>query len=83
MVGRNLGADSLQRWLIGQGWACERTASAITATAASSGMTASSRMRRRSRRGPIGSDGAAVAVMAAARRAGGPTDRLQAWVACM
>lgn len=28
VVGRNLGADSLQRWLIGQGWACRRTASA-------------------------------------------------------
>lgn len=28
VVGRNLGADSLQRWLIDQGWACERTASA-------------------------------------------------------
>lgn len=28
VVGRNLGADSLQRWLSGQGWRCERTASA-------------------------------------------------------
>lgn len=28
VVGRNLGADSLQRWLIDQGWDCERTASA-------------------------------------------------------
>lgn len=28
VVGRNLGADSLQRWLIDQGWNCERTASA-------------------------------------------------------
>ncbi len=28
VVGRNLGADSLQRWLDGQGWRCERTASA-------------------------------------------------------
>ncbi len=28
VVGRNLGADSLQRWLLDQGWACERTASA-------------------------------------------------------
>jgi len=28
VVGRNLGADSLQRWLIDQGWSCERTASA-------------------------------------------------------
>ena len=28
VVGRNLGADSLQRWLIEAGWACERTASA-------------------------------------------------------
>ncbi|MEZ5091028.1 MAG: methyltransferase, partial [Micropruina sp.] len=28
VVGRNLGADSLQRWLTGQGWRCERTASA-------------------------------------------------------
>ncbi|MFT4296318.1 MAG: methyltransferase [Micropruina sp.] len=28
VVGRNLGADSLQRWLIEQGWDCERTASA-------------------------------------------------------
>ncbi|WP_040157777.1 class I SAM-dependent methyltransferase [Nigerium massiliense] len=28
VVGRNLGADSLQRWLIEQGYACERTASA-------------------------------------------------------
>lgn len=28
VVGRNLGADSLQRWLIEQGWTCERTASA-------------------------------------------------------
>lgn len=28
VVGRNLGADSLQRWLIETGWACERTASA-------------------------------------------------------
>ncbi|MFT3969472.1 MAG: methyltransferase [Micropruina sp.] len=28
VVGRNLGADSLQRWLVEQGWACERTASA-------------------------------------------------------
>ncbi|HMQ37093.1 MAG TPA: methyltransferase, partial [Micropruina sp.] len=28
VVGRNLGADSLQRWLIEQGWECQRTASA-------------------------------------------------------
>ena len=28
VVGRNLGADSLQRWLVDQGWACTRTASA-------------------------------------------------------
>lgn len=28
VVGRNLGADSLQRWLVEQGWRCERTASA-------------------------------------------------------
>lgn len=28
VVGRNLGADSLQRWLGDEGWACERTASA-------------------------------------------------------
>lgn len=28
VVGRNLGADSLQRWLVEQGWACKRTASA-------------------------------------------------------
>ena len=28
VVGRNLGADSLQRWLIAQGYQCERTASA-------------------------------------------------------
>ena len=28
VVGRNLGADSLQRWLIDQGWPCVRTASA-------------------------------------------------------
>lgn len=28
VVGRNLGADSLQRWLIGSGYRCERTASA-------------------------------------------------------
>ncbi len=28
VVGRNLGADSLQRWLNEQGWPCERTASA-------------------------------------------------------
>lgn len=28
VVGRNLGADSLQRWLIEEGWSCERTASA-------------------------------------------------------
>ena len=28
VVGRNLGADSLQRWLAGQGWRCERVASA-------------------------------------------------------
>jgi 16S rRNA G1207 methylase RsmC len=27
VVGRNLGADSLQRWLVGQGWPTERTAS--------------------------------------------------------
>lgn len=27
VVGKNLGADSLQRWLGGQGWACERLAS--------------------------------------------------------
>lgn len=28
VVGRNLGSDSLQRWLIEQGWACERVGSA-------------------------------------------------------
>ena len=28
VVARNLGADSLQRWLIDQGYACERAASA-------------------------------------------------------
>lgn len=28
VVGRNLGADSLQTWLIDQGWPCERLASA-------------------------------------------------------
>jgi 16S rRNA (guanine1207-N2)-methyltransferase len=28
VVGRNLGADTLQRWLIAQGYACERAASA-------------------------------------------------------
>lgn len=28
VVGRNLGADSLQRWLREQGWNCDRTASA-------------------------------------------------------
>lgn len=28
VVGRNLGADSLQRWLVEQGYRCERTASA-------------------------------------------------------
>jgi 16S rRNA G1207 methylase RsmC len=28
VVGRNLGADTLQRWLRDQGWACERAASA-------------------------------------------------------
>lgn len=28
VVGKNLGADSLQRWLVDQGWSCERTASA-------------------------------------------------------
>ncbi|MCW3156909.1 class I SAM-dependent methyltransferase [Micropruina sonneratiae] len=28
VVGRNLGADSLQRWLVESGWACARTASA-------------------------------------------------------
>lgn len=28
VMGRNLGADSLQRWLIDQGWSCERVASA-------------------------------------------------------
>ena len=28
VVGRNLGGDSLQRWLIEQDWRCERTASA-------------------------------------------------------
>ena len=28
VVGKNLGADTLQRWLIGQGYRCERTASA-------------------------------------------------------
>ena len=28
VVGRNLGADSLQRWLVEQGWQCERVASA-------------------------------------------------------
>lgn len=27
VVGRNLGADSLQRWLVGQGWPTERAAS--------------------------------------------------------
>jgi 16S rRNA G1207 methylase RsmC len=27
VVGKNLGADSLQRWLAGEGWECERTAS--------------------------------------------------------
>lgn len=27
VVGRNLGADSLQRWLIEQGWECDRVAS--------------------------------------------------------
>lgn len=28
VVGKNLGADSLQKWLIAQGWECQRTASA-------------------------------------------------------
>lgn len=28
VVGKNLGADSLQRWLVDQGWRCERVASA-------------------------------------------------------
>ncbi len=28
VVARNLGGDSLQRWLVEQGWRCERTASA-------------------------------------------------------
>jgi 16S rRNA G1207 methylase RsmC len=28
VVGKNLGADSLQRWLVGQGFGCERRASA-------------------------------------------------------
>lgn len=28
VVGKNLGADSLQRWLVEQGWGCERQASA-------------------------------------------------------
>lgn len=28
VVGRNLGADSLQRWLVEQGWRCDRVASA-------------------------------------------------------
>lgn len=28
VVGRNLGADSLQRWLVEQGWECDRVASA-------------------------------------------------------
>ena len=28
VVGKNLGADTLQRWLRDEGWACERTASA-------------------------------------------------------
>lgn len=28
VVGKNLGADSLQKWLIDQGWPCERVASA-------------------------------------------------------
>lgn len=28
VVGRNLGADSLQRWLVDQGWECQRDASA-------------------------------------------------------
>lgn len=28
VVGRNLGADSLQRWLLDEGWNCTRTASA-------------------------------------------------------
>ncbi|MPZ63067.1 MAG: methyltransferase [Propionibacteriales bacterium] len=28
VVGKNLGADSLQRWLIGEGWACDRLGSA-------------------------------------------------------
>ena len=28
VVGRNLGADSLQRWLVEQGWHCDRVASA-------------------------------------------------------
>jgi 16S rRNA G1207 methylase RsmC len=28
VVGRNLGADSLQRWLVDEGWTCDRLASA-------------------------------------------------------
>jgi 16S rRNA (guanine1207-N2)-methyltransferase len=28
VVGKNLGADSLQRWLVSQGYACDRLASA-------------------------------------------------------
>lgn len=28
VMGRNLGADSYQRWLVAEGWACERLASA-------------------------------------------------------
>ena len=28
VIGRNLGADSYQRWLLEQGWACERLGSA-------------------------------------------------------
>ena len=28
VVSKNLGGDSLQQWLVGQGWACERAASA-------------------------------------------------------
>jgi 16S rRNA G1207 methylase RsmC len=28
VVGRNLGADSLQRWLVDEGWTCARLASA-------------------------------------------------------
>jgi 16S rRNA (guanine1207-N2)-methyltransferase len=28
VVGRNLGADTLQRWLVAQGYQCERAASA-------------------------------------------------------